>query len=114
MQVVDANGGQLTELIFISAYRMALKTAPARFWTLRIHPNLHVALVDIADVPESIQMGPVPSRMPGKKPDTKICCVSPPNGVNDGITIIQDEKCELNQLSFEMHGIPEVVVVNLR
>lgn len=111
MQVIDAKGRKLDELLFIEAYRAAIKLSPARFMTLRVHPTRYKELFDLADVPESIQMGETPGPL-GKR-ITRICCVKPNNGVPDGVAISQDAKYDLDKLAFEIHGSPEVVVVNI-
>lgn len=111
MIVIDAKGGKLDELLFISAYRSAVKQAPARFMTMRVHPDMYKHLLDIADVPESIQMGTTPGPM-GKRVN-RIACVKPANGINDGVAITQDPEYDRDKLEFQIHGIAEIIVVNI-
>lgn len=112
MIVIDAKGRKLDELLFIESYRAAIKQAPARYLTLRVHPDRYKELFDIADVPESIQMGETPGPL-GRR-IMRIACVKPANGINDGVAIKQDDKFDPNQLAFEIHGIPEIMVVNIK
>jgi hypothetical protein len=72
---------------------------------------MYGSIYDMADVPESIQVGNTLGPM-GRQV-LKVNCVRPPMGISDGITIIQDGKADLTKLIFELHGVPEYMVVNL-
>src|SRR6266478_2343536 len=103
MQTIDAEGAGLNPILFIGLYREARKLAPARFMTLRMHPDRYAELYKIADVPESIQLGVTPG--PLGKMIMRVCCVKPPLGVSDGIAIEQVPEMETNRLEFCIHGI---------
>src|SRR5271169_1798971 len=105
MQTVDLAGARLDPKSFIKIFRDVVKLAPARFWTLRVHPSMYKQLYVLADVPESIQVGDTPGML-GRR-ITKINSIRPPQGVSDGITIIQDKDASPSNLFFELHGIPE-------
>jgi hypothetical protein len=111
MQTVDAAGARLNPKLFIATFRAVTKLAPARFLTLSIHPDRYKELYGLADIPESIQVGPVLGPM-GRQ-IMKVNCIKPPLGVSDGITIVQDKTAPLDQLVFSIHGIPEYSLVNL-
>lgn len=112
MQVYNCCGALLHHKLFIEVYGIARKMSPARFLTLRLHPDKYVELFKLADIPESIQLGPAPGRL-GKQ-IIRVACIKPPMGVSDGMTVLQDDKVSPNKLVFEIHGIPELVVENLQ
>jgi hypothetical protein len=111
MQTFDAQGQAINPVLFITIYREAKKLAPARFMTLRVHPDLYAELYKLADIPESIQMGVTPG--PLGKMIMRVCCIKPPLGVGDGVAIEQDLKADPTKMVFEIHGIQELVVENL-
>lgn len=111
MQILKMGGAKLTPKLFIKLYGDAKKLSPPRFMTLRIHPDKYNELYTIADVPESIQLGPTMGPM--GRVVMRVCCVRGPVGVSDGIAIIQDPTCEKDKLYFEIHGQPELVVEEL-
>lgn len=111
MQTVDTNGARLNPVLFIKIFRDVVKLSPARFLTLRLHPDRYKELYALADIPESIQLGPVLGPM-GRQ-ITKVNCIRPPLGTSDGITIVQDNTALPDKLIFEIHGVPEYVVANL-
>jgi hypothetical protein len=111
MQTVDMAGERLNPKLFIKVFRDVIKISPARFLTLRIHPDRYKELYALADVPESIQLGFVPGML--GKMILKVNCVKPPLGTSDGITISQDKDTSPDQLVFLVHGIPEYIVVHL-
>jgi hypothetical protein len=111
MQTVDVSGQQLTHKLFIQVFRDVVKLSPARFLTLRIHPDQHRLLYGLADIPEMIMIGPVPAML--GKMVMKVNCVKPPQSIGDGITIILDQQTQPDRLVFCIHGIPEYLVVNL-
>lgn len=112
MQTVDAKGQRLGPLQFIEWYHAARTLAPARFLTLRIHPDRFGDLFTLADIPESIQLGQTPGR-PGQVPVWRVICVKPPMSVSDGIAIRKDEAMDPTKLEFQIHGVIELVVVNI-
>jgi hypothetical protein len=109
--MVDACGSRLTPKLFIQVFRDVTKLSPARFLTLRLHLDRYKELHDLADIPESIQVGQVPGML--GRMITKINCIKPPIGVSDGIQILIDCKADPSTMTFEIHGIPEMVVKNL-
>ena len=111
MQTVEANGVRLNPKLFITVFRAVTKLSPPRFLTLRLHPDRYKELYALADIPESIQLGPVLG--PLGKQILRVNCVRPPLGVSDGITIQQDQGIPLDRLDIRIHGIPEFLVVNL-
>jgi hypothetical protein len=111
MKIVDATGAALTPKLFITSYREAKKLAPPRFLTLRLHPSLYARLYAIADVPESIQIGPTLGPM--GRPIMRVACIKPPLGVNDGVEIVQDDKADPTRMEFLIHGILELVVEHI-
>jgi len=112
MQTIDATGSRLTANLFISTYRMVRKLAPPRFLTLKVHPDVYKVIYSLADIPESIQLGETPG--PLGKTIMRVNCVKPPMGVSDGVAIVQDEKADPTQLVFQIHGITELVLQNLK
>jgi hypothetical protein len=111
MQTLKMGGVKLTPKLFIELYAEAKKLAPPRFMTLRLHPDKYNELYILADVPESIQLGPTLGPL-GKR-IMRVCCVRGPIGVSDGIAINQDPKCDKDKLFFEIHGLPELVIEEL-
>jgi hypothetical protein len=111
MQTVDANGVQLNPKLFIRIFRDVVKLAPARFIILRLHLARYNDLYNLADIPESIQVGSVPGML--GRMVTKVNCIKPPMGVSDGIAIIIDSRMDPDKLEFSIHGIPEYIVKNL-
>jgi len=111
MQTVDVNGARLDPKLFIKVFRDVCKLSPPRFLSLRLHPDRYKELYDLADVPESIQVGFTPGML--GRMILKVNCVKPPLGVSDGIIIIQDKQTQPDRLEFMIHGIAEYLVVNL-
>lgn len=111
MQTVEANGVRLNPKLFIAVFRAVTKLSPPRFLTLRLHPDRYKELYVLADVPESIQVGPTLGPM-GKQV-WKVNCIKPPMGITDGITVVQDKQAHPDKLIFEIHGIPEFIVSGL-
>lgn len=108
---IDAQGKPLTAALFIEVYHAARNLAPPRFLTLRLNPARLEDLNGIASIPEVVHVGPTPGPL-GKK-ILRVQCVRAPEGVSDGIAIETDEKMDATKLSFEIHGIEEMAVVNL-
>jgi hypothetical protein len=111
MQVLDAKGAKLDAKVFIATYLAVTKLAPPRFLTLRLHPDVYKTVYALADIPQSIQLGAVPG--PIGRQVTKVACIKPPMGVNNGITLIQDPKSDPTKLEFLLHGVLAFVVENL-
>ncbi len=111
MQTVEANGVRLNPKLFITVFRTVTKLSPPRFLTLRLHPDRYKELYALADIPESIQLGPVLG--PLGKQILRVNCVRSPLGVSDGITVLQDKQALPDKLIFEIHGIPEFIVSGL-
>lgn len=112
MEIYEASGEELTPTLFIKYYRQVCKVSPPRFLTLRLHPDKYKLLYSFAEVPESIQIGNVPGPLGRSIP--KVACIKPPLGVANGMTITQDDKTDPTKLVFEVHGIAEVVIQNLK
>ncbi|MBU6231671.1 hypothetical protein KGP36_03300 [Patescibacteria group bacterium] len=111
MFTVNAAGAKLTPTLFIDLYHRAKKLAPPRFLTLRIHPDRYKELYALAEIPESIQIGPTPG--PLGRQIVRVACIKPPLGVADGIAIQLDDKADPSKMVFEIHGIAEMIVDNL-
>jgi hypothetical protein len=111
MQTVDLAGERLNPKLFIRIFRDVLKLSPARFLTLHLHQDRYKELYALADIPESIQIGPVLGPM-GRQ-QMRVNCIKPPLGVSDGILVIVDSKTDPDKLEFSIHGIPEYRVVHL-
>lgn len=111
MQTITANGSALTPELFIRLYHEAKKLAPPRYLTLRLNKDRYDELYAHAEVPESIQIGNTPG--PLGTSIIRVCCIRPPLGVADGIAIKIDSKTPPDQMIFEIHGQPELVVENL-
>lgn len=79
--------------------------------TLRLHPDRYKELYVFADVPESIQLGPV--LLPLGRYGIRVNCIRPAIGIGDGITIREDVACPIDQMIFEIHGQPELVVKDI-
>lgn len=111
MITINATGAMMHAELFIQCYWEARKLAPARFLTLRLTPAMYKSIEKASQAPEVIQIGSQPG--PLGTLVQKIACVKPANGTGDGITIVQDEKADPNRLVFEIHGSPELEVINL-
>jgi|ERR1700675_1259612 len=109
--MIDMAGVRLNPKLFIKVFRDVVKLAPARFLTLRIHPDRYKELYALADVPETILLGSVPGML--GRMVLKVNCIKPPSSVGDGITIIQDRETPPDQLVFLIHGIPDMIIQNL-
>ena len=112
MQTFDACGAVFSPKMFIDIFQSVKKVAPPRFLTLRLHPDRYKDLFRMADIPMSIQLGNVPGPVPGRSV-VRVNCIKPPMGVQDGITLVQDEEVDPTQLIFEIHGIAELIVRNI-
>lgn len=112
MEVLDLQGGQFNELAFIKIYRAAVKLAPTRYMQLRMHPDRYTDLGRMAQMPEHIQIGSVPA--PLGRSVMRVCSMQVPNGVPNGIEIIQDEKFPADEIQLEIHRVPAMRVVNIR
>lgn len=104
-------GAVLTAKMLIDSYHKAKDTAPPRFLTLRLHPDKYKEVYALADIPESIQLGPTLG--PLGRQIIRLACIKPPMGVGDGVAIVQDEEADPTKLVFEIHGITEIVFENL-
>ena len=111
MITIDAAGAQFSAEKFIEWFREAKKLAPARFLSLRLTPFRYQELLSVSQAPEVIQIGNTPG--PLGINIQRVACVKPANGTGDGITIVQDEKADPKRLVFEIHGSPELEVINL-
>jgi hypothetical protein len=112
MQSIDAKGQRLGPLQFIEWYKVARTLAPPRFLTLRMHPDRFKELYNLADIPESIQMGMVPGQKPGST-IWRVACIKPPSSVYDGIAIKPDAQMDPTKLEFQIHGVIEMIVENI-
>lgn len=109
MQTLNCGGRPFGLALFIRAYGEALKVAPGRFLTLRIHPSTWELLIAEAEEITHVVhwqevMGPLGRRQ------VRVACVPAPKGLGDGIAVVQDRETERNKLVFEIHGIPEIEV----
>jgi hypothetical protein len=111
MQTIDANGAKLDSLLFIAAFKAAVKLAPPRFLTLRLTPAKYEELLTAAKQPEVIQLGLTPGPLGKQIP--RVNCVKPPHGIGAGIAIEQKEDAPPDKLQFLIHGIPELELINL-
>lgn len=102
---------RLHPTLFIGIYKEAKTLAPPRFLTLRLHPDRYAEIYKMAEVPESIQMGNTPG--PLGKQIMRVACIKPPMGVGDGMAVIQDPNCGPDTLTFEIHGVPELIIEGL-
>lgn len=111
MQVLKLGGKKFTPTLFIELYAEARKLSPPRFMTLRLNPTRYQELYSFADIPESVQLGPVVGVL--GRPLMRVCCVKLPSALGDGIAIKQDDTCDMDKLYFEIHGQPELVIEEL-
>lgn len=112
MQTFAAGGARLTLAMFAEAYRAARKLAPARFLTLRIHPQTFITLkADCEQVSEIVQIGEQVGHL-GKK-IIKVACVKAANGLGDGVTVNLDEQADPSKVEFQIHGTTECELVHL-
>lgn len=112
MRTLDASGAKLNALLFIEAFETAKKLAPARFLTMRLHPDRWGDINRYAVIPQSIQVGDTPG--PLGLHVTRINCIKPPLGVSDGIVVKVDDKADPDKLYFSIHGVLEFVVLNIQ
>jgi len=108
MIVLKMGGKKFSPKMFIDLYREMRKLSPPRFMSLRLHPDMYKELYAIADVPESIQLGPVLG--PLGTVVMRVCSIRVPSGVSDGIAIKQDPACDAHSLFVEIHGQVEMQV----
>jgi hypothetical protein len=87
----------------VNVYREAAKFAPPRYLSLRLHPSRWAEIMELAIVPESIQVATIPGNL-GKKL-IKLACVPVPNGTPQGVTVKLDPQAKLDELVFEVHGV---------
>jgi hypothetical protein len=111
MQTLYANGARLSAKLFIGYYAAAQKLSPPRFLTLRLHPDKYKELYALADIPMSIQLGATLGLL-GRQ-EMRVCCIKPPLGVSNGVSVVQDEDADPTRIVFEIHGIAELVVEQL-
>jgi hypothetical protein len=111
MQILKMAGEKFTANLFIKLYGEARKLSPPRFMTLRLHPDRYKELYVMADIPESIQLGPTLG--PLGRSVIRVACIRPPLGVSDGIVIKEDPTCDMDKLYFDIHGQPELVIEEL-
>lgn len=111
MQQLNAGGAKLDAISFIKYYDMATKVSPPRYLTLVVCDAVAKAINVMAAPPKAIQWGDTPGPM-GKR-ITRICCITPPRGVQQGIALKVDPAIPVGRLVFEIHGIPELVIDNL-
>src|SRR5438067_2005955 len=113
METIDANQQPLGVPLFIKAYRAARKIAPARFLTIRIHPELFAQFNrEHAELTEVVQVGSFTGHL--GKPVTKIACVPAANGLGDGVIVKEDLQMSTSRLEFQLHGVTELEIINLR
>lgn len=110
MQTLDMAGAVFNAHTFIKVYKEAKKLAPPRFLTLHMNPDMYRDLYALAEIPESIQLGPTPG--PLGTIIMRVACIKPLLGVSDGISVVQDDKINVGRMIFTIHGIPELEVVN--
>lgn len=111
MLTIDANGQNLSVMLFIQAFHKAQGLAPNRFITLRLHPGRYRELLAASEAPEVILLGDTPG--PLGKTIHRVQCVKPPQSVYDGMAVLQDDKADPNKLEFQIHRVTEMEVVNL-
>jgi hypothetical protein len=110
MKTFNMAGAKLGPITFIQIYEEAQKLAPPRFLAIRMHPDRYQDIYQMALPTKSIQLGLTPG--PLGKSIMRVACIKPPTGVNDGMTVIQDQTLDPLQLIFDIHGITEMVVEN--
>ena len=112
METIDANGARLTVPLFIKAFKAAKKLAPARFLTLRVHPDVWLRFgQEHEEHTEIVQVGTFTGHL-GKQ-ITRVACVAAPNGLGDGVQVNQDKEADPTRLEFQIHGATELEVVGL-
>lgn len=111
MQTINANGSKLTPKLFIELYREAKKLAPPRFLSMGMHPDTYKELYALADIPESVQLGPTAG--PIGTSVMRVCCIRPPLGVSDGIVVLQSAEMDRGKIEISIHGQVELIVENI-
>lgn len=112
MERIDAEGRELTLGLFIRAYKAALNLAPGRFLTLRINPESWASIAGQAeDITHVVNIQDMPA--PFGRRALKVACVPAPKGVGEGVTVVQDGGMDKSTFQFEIHGAPELEVVNI-
>lgn len=112
MQTLDCKASPLRLGLFIRAYQEALKLAPGRFLTLRIHPETwHTILADAEEITHVVHsmeiLGPLGRRL------LKVACVPAPKAIGEGVTVVQDKEIDPRKFVFEIHGTAEFEVINI-
>lgn len=112
MQTLDCKGSPLRLGLFIRAYQEALRLSPGRFLTLRIHPDTwHTIVADAEEITHVVHsteiLGPLGRRL------IKVACVPAPKAIGEGVTVAQDKEIDRRTMVFEIHGAPELEVINI-
>lgn len=112
MQTLDCKGSPLRLGLFIKAYLEALKLAPGRFLTLRIHPDTwHTIVADAEELTHVVHsteiLGPLGRRL------IKVACVPAPKAIGEGVTVAEDKETDPRRFIFEIHGSAELEVINI-
>ena len=112
METIDANGARLTVPLFIRAFKAAKKLSPARFLSLRVHPDAWERFsAEHEGLTEIVQIGSFTGHL-GKR-ITRVACVPAPNGLGDGVQVNEDKEADPTRLEFQIHGATELEVVHL-
>jgi hypothetical protein len=106
----DAMGNMLSDALFAEAYRATIPLlADAKHVTVRAcSARLAELSGDATDISDVVEIGTAK--------DNKVRVVAVPVSVHvdDGAAVIQDDKFDPKIVSFEVNGIPEVQIINLR
>lgn len=109
-RLVDGNNQKLSDAMFAAAYRMTIPLlADAKHVTVRAcSARLSELSADALDISDVVEMG---SAKDGK---VRVVAVPVNVHVDDGAAVISDDTFDKHTVSFEVNGIPEVQIVNLR
>lgn len=109
-RLVDGNNQKLSDAMFAAAYRMTIPVlADAKHVTVRAcSARLSELSADALDISDVVEIGTA------KDGKTRVVAVPVNVHVDDGAAVISDGSFDKHIVSFEVNGIPEVQIVNLR
>ena len=109
-RIVDAAGARLSDAMFAVAYRMTIPVlADAKHVTVRAcSARLQELSQNASDISDVVELGTA------KDGKVRVVAVPVSVHVDDGAAVIQDDDSNPQVVSFEVNGIPEVQIVNLK
>ena len=109
-KVFDATGQRLTDALFATAYRATIPLlADAKHVTVRAcSARLSELSQNAQDISDVVELGTA------KDGKVRVVAVPVSVHVDDGAAVIADDAFTKTVVSFEVNGIPEVQIINLK